>query len=303
MTLALDQQCAPDTFRLSASDIAAYHRDGYVIVRNVFSLAEIDEMRRRTLLQVEEHREQHLLRTDVAEGFYAAYPDMLTSRHLRYVVLDSRILTIARELLAPHPAVYFGFSSYSVGFNRRGWHRDNLDREKVQGALDWIGDYPIIAINIYLQDLAEHSGGSKVEVASHVNASGPRRFVDSHVGDVVIWSFRLRHTANTIRFKLLPNYADFPPLRHRRRGKFFGEADVPKWMQLPYPPQQPRIFLSMPFAAEGPHLDRFIHEYMNADHYLPLANACRFGPEVWKMAQERGLKIVRPTPDYGTFPD
>jgi hypothetical protein len=303
MSLAFDQRQDTKTFKVASSDVATYRRDGYVIIRNVFSRHEIDEMRRHTLLQVEEHRRQGLLRTDVAKGFFAAYPDMLTSPHLRYIVLDERILTIAGDLLAPQPFVYFGFSSYSVGFNRRGWHRDNLDRDKKADAPDWAGDYPIIAVNIYLQDHSEHSGGPKVEVGSHINASGPIKFVDARIGDVVVWNFRLVHSANSIRLKVLPNAARLlPPIRHRRRLKFFGEGDIPTWMQVPHPPS-PRVFLSIPFGVEGPHLSRFIREYMGAEHYSELLRHCRFGPEVWETAKERGLKILRPSPEYGRDPD
>jgi hypothetical protein len=285
-------------FELAPDDVATYHRDGYVILRNVFTIREIDEMRRLTLLQVEEHRRDQLLRTDVASGFDAGYPDILSSPHLRYILFDERILEIARALLAPHEAVYFGFGSYSVGFNRRGWHRDNLDREKVEGAPDWEGDYPVIALNIYLQDLEQHSGGSRVEVGSHVNASGPKRFIDSRIGDVVVWNFRLVQKANSIRLKFLPNYAKLSPYRARRHLKI-GEFDIPRWLQVPSP-STPRIFLSMPFGAEGPHLSRFIRQYMHSDSYGPLLRSCRFEPAVWEMANRSGLKVLRPSPDYGT---
>ena len=70
-----------------------------------------------------------------------------------------------------------------------------------------------------------------------------------------------------------------------------------------YPPQEPRVFLSMPFGAEGPHLESFFQRYMRESFYAHLLNTCRFGPEVWEQIRAAGLKIVRPAPVYGSAPD
>ena len=78
---------------------------------------------------------------------------------------------------------------------------------------------------------------------------------------------------------------------------------MPNWMLADYPPQKPRVFLSMPFGADGPHLQRFFDEYMRKDYYADMLNSCRFGPEVWEMVRERGLKIVKPMPVYGQAPE
>src|SRR4029077_21275272 len=113
--------------------------------------------------------------------------DLLCKRHLWRGVIDKRILDIARRLLPPHPLVYFGDSVYQVGNGYPGFHRDNIDRDDLNGP-DWQDSYPILRMGIYLQDHRHHSGGLKVKVGSHLREDGRPFIVDSEPGDIVVWN-------------------------------------------------------------------------------------------------------------------
>jgi len=289
-------------FSVDSTIIEKYKRDGYVIIRGVFSRDEVAEMRRLAMLQVDEDKRDNLTRDDVRKGFLMSKLDMLSNRHLRAVLFDDRILVIARALLAPHPIVYFGNAVYNIGFNRRAWHRDNVDRDYDLSAPDWQDEYRLINIGLYLQDHSEHSGGLKVRVGSHANISGPPFQLDTKAGDVAIWNLRLIHSAATIRLRFAPKFPYLPPQTHRKRGHFVSENNLPTWLQIPEE-VTPRIAFFMCFGVKGPHLDRFISKYMAGVPALRETFAmCRFGPEVWEMAERKGVTIVPPVPEYGASP-
>src|SRR4030088_974587 len=119
-----------------------FARDGFVVVRNIFSRDEIQDLRQRLQRQFEaDQLEQKVLddkwnhtEQKVGKG------DLLSKPLLRDVVLDERVLNIASALLPPKPLVYFGDSSYSLGSGSRGFHRDNIDNKKARGP-DWVSPY------------------------------------------------------------------------------------------------------------------------------------------------------------------
>src|ERR1700724_2138543 len=94
-----------------------FARDGFVVVRDIFSRDEIQDLRQRVQRQFEaDQSEQKVLDDEwnhteqkIGKG------DLLSKPLLREIVLDNRILNIARALLPPKPLVYFGDSSYSLG--------------------------------------------------------------------------------------------------------------------------------------------------------------------------------------------
>ena len=276
-----------------------FARDGFVVVRNIFSRDEIQDLRLRVQRQFEADQSEQKVLDDkwnyteqkVGKG------DLLSKPLLRDIVLDKRILNIASALLPPKPLVYFGDSSYSVGSGSRGFHRDNFDNKKAQGP-DWVSPYTIIRMGIYLQDHVRHSGGLKVKVGSHLRDNGAHYLVDSAIGDVVVWNLRTLHSGNAVRLRFWPNFHWIRPQRHLRRLKI-GEGEIPIWMRLPLENQ--RMVLFMSFGVESLHLDRFIAEYLNKEpEPRERMKVSRFGEDVWETARARQLTILRVHPDYGT---
>ncbi|MDQ3046718.1 MAG: hypothetical protein M3R27_04150, partial [Bacteroidota bacterium] len=214
--------------------------------------------------------------------------DLLSKEKLRHVLLDDRILKIARTILGNDELVYFGDSSYQIGTGLRGFHRDCIDRTDLNGP-DWQGEYTLIRVGVYLQDHKNYSGGLKIKVGSHKNESGPPVFVDSEIGDVALWSLKTIHSGNAVRLKLFPNYSI------NTSGK---ENLVPEFLKKDQ--QQERISLFMTFALRSSHLDRYINEYtLKRKETQEHARLSKFDLKVLELANAKGLEILKPIPEYG----
>jgi hypothetical protein len=276
-----------------------FARDGFVIVRNVFSAEEIDDMRTQVQRQVEADRAEGKFEDSFYQymGVKSGKGDLLSKVHLRGILLDERILEIARSLLPAKPLVYFGESTYQLGSSGRYFHRDNVDRSKAAGP-DWRGEYTLLRLGIYLQDHRRHSGGLKVKIGSHLHDGGRSCLVDSEVGDVVVWNMRTLHSGNAVRLRLWPSFAGIPPIGHLRRLKI-GEGMIPAWMQLPLERERAALFMS--FGVESAHLDRYISEFL--DEYQEPSEAtirARFGADVWETLRRRQLTVCRLHPGHAS---
>jgi Phytanoyl-CoA dioxygenase (PhyH) len=274
----------------------SFDREGYAIIRNVFAPEEIADIRTRVKLQVEADQAEGKFEQTFFEamGVKTGKGDLLSKVHLRDVLLDDRILGIARSLLPPEPLIYFGESTYQLGSSGRAFHRDNVDRTRAEG-LDWDGPYPLLRMGIYLQDHRHHSGGLKVKAGSHLRDDGPSVLVDSCVGDVVVWNMRTLHSGNAVRLRLMPNFAGLPPSSHFRRLKF-GEDAVPLWMRRPLERERAALFMS--FGVQSLHLDRYQSAFLRAhDAASDEKIKARFGDQVLSTLQRKQVTVSRLHPE------
>jgi hypothetical protein len=161
-------------------DVDAFWEDGYQVVRNVYSVQEIQELR---------------------EDAYASKGrggDLLSNPRLRRVLTDGRLVDIARQLLGQDEILYSGDSSFTINSNQNGFHKDNADRTDIN-APDWQGRYTLLRFGIYLQDHSRHTGGLNLRAKSHNTTSlaeGKNVYVQTRVGDVGVWSLRTTHSGN-----------------------------------------------------------------------------------------------------------
>src|SRR5690242_5934824 len=120
-------------------DRDAFHRLGYVVVKQLFGVDEIERLRKLTLDTVAEYESEGRGFTDPdREGATRAVEgDLLSVPSVRHVLMDPRVLRVMRELLGGTPC-YFGDSGIRIGKNgARGWHRDNVNRRRWRGGPDW----------------------------------------------------------------------------------------------------------------------------------------------------------------------
>ena len=116
------------------TDAEKFWRDGYLILRNVFSADEIATYRQ------------------AAKRVLVPTADLLSDPTLTDLLLDDRILSIAKSILGGTPT-YFGDSNVSIGPTGSGYHKDNCDRYD-RKAPDWSTDrYPLIRFAL------AHAGG------------------------------------------------------------------------------------------------------------------------------------------------
>lgn len=257
-------QADPAEWRASPSTVArvkseantfcqAYTTNGFAIVKDVFTLDEVLEMRRRCALVYK--REGGKL------GDIASYPE------LRDILLDDRVLTVARAVL--EDPVYFGDSTF--------YANSRFDRHIHNDAKGDLGDpartsYSILRMGIYLQDHAFHSNGLKVRPGSHRRAlwtvrnglrmfgiGGPRLSpmafrpgwyfnVPSEPGDLVFWNLRTHHAGHAVRLRAFDGLALPPNVEHL----------VPARFARPMPKDRFAIFMS--WGRESPELNAFIKQ-------------------------------------------
>ncbi|MGL5849843.1 MAG: hypothetical protein ACRCZD_03580, partial [Phycicoccus sp.] len=114
--------------------------------------------------------------------------DLLANPALRGVLLDPRLVSVARTLLDTDDIVYTGDSSFTINGTQRGWHKDNADRLDAR-APDWSGRYTQLRFGIYCQDHSEHTGGLNLRHGSHDipnTTEGENVYVKTRPGDLAI---------------------------------------------------------------------------------------------------------------------
>ncbi len=276
-------------------DLEAYRTRGYVVVKKVIPVSEMQRIRSR----IEQLRDRELAagKNFLREGgsydviyIMGDLPGKEELREFHYVIFDPRVIEIAKQILG-EKLVYFGDSSVQMGEGPRGFHKDNVTRYDPEGA-DWKGDYPLVRIGIYLKDHTRVSGGLKVRVGSHLNPShhhGKAINVESELGDIVAWSLRTTHSGNNVRMKGFPSLCLHPR----------AENLIPSWLKIS--DSDPRIAIFCTFGASGEHLDRYIQYQASREDCREYMKRSCVNPEILDLAQKSGVEIRMPIAEYGSL--
>lgn len=260
-----------------------YNKDGYVVLKNVFSKQEIDACR------------------DAISKLPSLRGDVLTHGSIRDILLDDRVIFLLKAIL--RDVVYFGDSCIQSekkeGF--RSFHRDSqLDFEDPTKT-----EYPIVRLGIYMQDHTSFSGGLKVRKGSHrfeyvgkqnifrVFFSKPHgplswkaiRFgksvnLDIEPGDLAIWNLRTWHSGHAVRLKLFSKLSINPKL----------EKYIPKF--LARPSVFPRMVIFSSFGSPSSQLDTYINERSNHPSNQEFWKECKFNtPDVLDLCRKKGIAL------------
>jgi hypothetical protein len=264
---------------------AAFDRDGFVIVKGLFSLDEVLDLRDRCKRAIE--RLGHTA-------------ELLSTPELRDVMLDDRIHQVLRALLGP-TLVYFGDSTFYANsrFDRHlhvDARADDADPSKTE--------YPIVRMGLYLQDHAQHSNGLKVRPGAHktvlwsarnvlrlagiggarlsLAAFKPKPFynVPSEPGDLVVWSLRMHHAGHAIRLRFFDELALPPAL----------ERFVPQRLQRPMPKDRYAIFCS--WGKPSAELDAYLKSLGYHPDYRAYWQRSKFNtPEIVEACEKKGIVV------------
>lgn len=275
-----------DNPRFGQDDLASARRylneHGWVVIRDVFSAAEIARFREA----VTESRRLEL------RG------DLLSNPLLSDVITDSRIGRIVSALL-PGPPLYFGDSGWNTAATDRiqmGFHKDNPDKE-YQDAPDWRTPYTVFTTGLYLQDSAHHSGGVAVRDRSQDTLDlwhGRPIAVPAELGDFVVWSYRTSHTGYASRLRLFPDA--FVPINVQSRltvrdaNGAFPRFD-PRGIFRPAPPGE-RMALFMAFGIDDHHLRRTIRYQKTRRYWVKRAQCSTYSEEARARLSEAGIGLV-----------
>lgn len=291
-----------------SATLDSWHRDGYCVSHSLFSEQEILGFRQRALDLARQFNGDDIVDRSIPV-------DLLSDAAFQALVLDPRILGLARELVGPR-LVYFGDSKATIIRKSRGqFHKDNGRRgpwptgEGYDPFDPCEGPYDVLRIMIYLQDHQKVSGNLRVKRGSHrlpfsrysfwprdlafwltkrlktfpIPHGGKRVNLNTALGDVVAVNLRTTHGPNAIRIKGLPQFVVDPAI-HKLVPRFLREAEPSL-----------RMALIITFGAPGVHLDRFIHSRMwracSDKAGRRYRDATFDSPEMQRRASESGLEL------------
>ena len=170
---------------IDAVDIDQFWARGYAVIPGMYTLEEIEAIRHASYS---------------SRGFGG---DLLANPRLRSVVIDGRVVAVARKLLGTDDLFYGGDSSFTINGTQKGFHKDNADRVDPNGP-DWEDRYTQLRFGIYCQDHSEHTGGLNLRIGSHDipnTTEGENLYVKTKPGDLAVWSMRITHSGNGILLK------------------------------------------------------------------------------------------------------
>lgn len=278
---------------LTKDQINYFNKNGFLLIKNFFSTEEIEKIRSGVKTVIAREPLNPNARYKVTVGDLASKPE------LAYLTLHPGMIEVGRDILGSK-IVYFGESNVMIGGLSRGFHRDNADRESPDGP-DWHMPYQVIKMGVYCQDHANYSGGLKVRYGSHEASDFiPGKYSDkigrgkiynipNKSGDLIVWSFKIAHSANFIRLKIFKNLTLDPRWEYK----------IPQWLQRPL--QKERIVLFNAFGAPGESLDRYVQYYIDRGDFHDHWKKSRYDAELQRQADQLGVEIRRPIPEYGSL--
>ena len=253
-------------------------RDGFVRIPQVFSVEEIEEIRKKAYLSV---------------GYDYIHTDLLSNPVLRDVLFDPRILACANGLHDEKP-VYFGESKVLVdpvnGRDGGSIHKDNPDRLNPDGP-DWEGEYGVIRFALFCQDHSQHSEGISVRQGSHriKNDDGGKLIhVPSKPGDLVAFYFTTTHCGYSQRYKL----KNLTIARDNVNRPFWTKLmkRIPSFLKVPR--EKNRIVLFASFARKGPHFDRYIEYCKRRDYAIRYWKKLEYSEDTWEFVKDKNVEVM-----------
>lgn len=281
---------------IGKADIASFHADGFLVVRDVISTRKIQEIRNAFEVIRDKSEKAGNVVVDSkypdATWIQGDLPSFSELEAFDFLVFNEDIVNIVKALIG-NEIFYFGESNTQSGIAIRGNHKDSriCDRENPSG-LDWQGDYPLVRVAIYLNDSDVYSGGVKIMPGSHKIPTS--KFfrggvnVDAKAGDLVIWKLTTTHSGNAKRLRFMKNLSLHPRI----------EDLIPARFERPNPLERRAMFIV--YGAAGEHLDRYMKyfgERLDNKRVLRLAGT---SVSVEQHARQVGVELVRPASDYGS---
>ncbi|NHN55908.1 phytanoyl-CoA dioxygenase family protein [Calidifontibacter sp. DB0510] len=246
-------------------DVDGFWKDGYTIVKGVYSPEEIAAFREQC-----------------RAGGGAKGGDLLARPGLRSVLTDGAMIEIARKILGKDEIYYAGDSAFTINATGRGWHKDNADRTD-GNAPDWRSRYTQLRFGIYLQDHTKHTGGLNLRKGSHEILSlkeGENIYVPFEPGDIGVWSMRITHSGNgqLIRFP-----------RRKTTDPDDKDTKIPSWRMAPKDGDRMAIFAAL--GLDDEHAARYTDYLKTRKYAVDLWRGGPYSAEALEEARRAGLKV------------
>jgi hypothetical protein len=246
-------------------DVDGFWRDGFTIIRGVYSRAEIAEFRRLAL------------------AYEGPKGDVLSTPGINETLLGGRLVRIARQLLGTDEILYAGDSGFTVNSPQHGFHKDNADRDD-PAAPDWRTRYTVLRFGIYLQDHLFHSGGVNVRAGSHNTTSlaeGKNIYLRTALGDVAVWSLRASHSGNATQLL-------FPWWIHPEPGQ---DGKYPRWWRVARKADGDRLAIFAALGLDDSHHDRFVECLKTRTYMVTIWRRTHYDSDTLRRAAAAGLTM------------
>ena len=172
-------------------------KDGFVILKNIFTEREINDCRDEILSFIDKHK-----------GFKSSggisIPNFIQHENLSKTSQLKDYKSIQNALIDIFGTTNYRFCSHNdIGINRIvGWHKDRLNKEyrKYESVDIWKKHkrerHEIFKVLIYLQNHQDNKDGLKIVPGSHLNSSIETKKniqLKPGLGDVIIFDQRITH--------------------------------------------------------------------------------------------------------------
>lgn len=260
------------------SDIVErFWRDGYALIPGAFGKAEVRAWREIALA------DRSLL-------------DLLSRPALRAIVVDERIVGLARDILGGQP-IYFGDSTAAVGTAQgSGFHKDNTDRYD-GAAPDWsVERYPTLRFGIYTQPHGRLPGGLDLRRRSHMTPDlmgGDFQSPAVEPGDLLVWNGRTTHSANSPKLRGLNLRVEANRSLWMAIRKLHAE-----WLYARHPEERVAFFVT--YALAHPLLDRHIAYLKTRQYAVAAMRRLQWDGDAIELARRAGLSLIKPDPRDAT---
>ena len=287
---------------LSKKEIANFWKDGFIIVRDVYSKDEISEY--RNFVSKESVKYFGNESSNYKELEVNNFKEILSYPEIQSVILNKKLIDSVKNILEGE-VVYWGNSSFR--WNEKAYRRFHNDA-KNDFDCPFTTKYPLVRVGVYLQDHSSYSNGLKIwKGTRHTLRYGrkllkkifkengslkyllPQQFyksinVNTKAGDVVISNLRTCHSGGALRIKYLSNISFHPIVEN------FIERYLPSFV---LPLERERGVLFSTFGKESNDLNNYIQNNLKHPEISQIINNSSFlGNEyVNKKSLELGLKL------------
>jgi len=287
---------------LNEDKIKQFWKDGYLIVKNVYSQNEVETYRNFISKECKKNLGEESLNYKELEQ--KNLKDILSYPELQSVILNKKLISTIRDILGDE-VVYWGYSSFRWNEKPyRSFHND----AKNDFDCPFTTKYPLVRVGVYLQNHSDFSNGVKIWKGScHTLRYGrkllkkifiekgsfkylfPQQFyksvnVKTEAGDVVIWNLRTCHSGSAVRLKILPNVS-FHPLIENFIANYFPKMMIQE--------EKERTVIFSTFGAESFSLENFIKDNLKHIEMKNVFKNSSFlqNEEIKKKSKELNLKL------------
>jgi hypothetical protein len=253
-----------------------FHQDGFLLVRDVLSRAQVAELRnfcqRVFDAGLKNPGDDLICRSDV----FCHYPE------IRWLLTHAPVLGALKSLVGNNFVYMHEWACHDSFFGE--WHKDTTSQERAGERFHYEPDYLQVEAALYLQDNGSYGGGLDVIPGSHRDTADP--YLVDNAWTRTRTRLRSRHLWPSEKGYKIPSRAGDLVLFHfRARHK----ASSP--VSFPVPPQHRKFSLFLAASRNNEYARRFINWTRSNGDRPHLIDHC-FPPDLVQLVKEQGVGLV-----------